>query len=156
MTITLQLIIAAGILLVALAYIQGWRRWQHYRLSQSGSLSAEQMALYQRRMRRALIAFFAGLTLLSLVLLSPLYTYSTRYFSMRVAQHLLLIAYGLNGPVGTQKGPHVVAAQPSLIRSGRRVAAVHGCADARVSKQSTRHASSSCIWSSRSSSTCSC
>lgn len=93
MSILVQLILAAGILLVAITYIQGWRRWQRYRLSQSGSLSPEQMALYQRRMRRALIGFFAGLSLLGVVLLSPLYTYSTRYFSMRVAQHLLLLGW---------------------------------------------------------------
>lgn len=93
MTTVVQLMIAAGILLLAAVYLRGWRRWQQYRLTQGGSLSGAQLALYRRRTRRALAMFFAGLTLLSLVLLSPLYALSSQFFSMRVAQHLLLLAW---------------------------------------------------------------
>ncbi len=93
MSIGLQLLIATGIVLVALTYIRGWRRWQHGHLAQSEETSAEFREAFQRRMRRRMIGFFVGLTLVSVVLLSPLYTFSTQYFSMRVAQHLLMIAW---------------------------------------------------------------
>lgn len=67
----------------AFVYVRGWRRLQEARPPGTPDSS---MA------RRSLFSFMAGLTLLALVVTSPLADYSLRYFSARSLQHMLLVA----------------------------------------------------------------
>ncbi len=78
--------VTAVILGAAIIYLRGWRKLQQYRPDQ-------QSPQFVRATHRALAAFLAGLALLSVALVSPLHTLASQYFSMRVTQHLLLIAW---------------------------------------------------------------
>ena len=79
-----RLAAAAGIFLVGLVYVRGWRRLQAFH---KGPPPADAPAS-----TRSLSFFVAGLALLALALISPLGYLSTQYFSARIAQHMLLIA----------------------------------------------------------------
>lgn len=75
-----RLFVAGLIVAAGYTYVRGRRR-----------LQTEPMA-YAGDDRRSLISFLAGLALLALVVVTPLADLSTRYFSARSLQHMLLVA----------------------------------------------------------------
>lgn len=75
---------AAGIFLVGLVYVRGWRRL--------GAFHDEPPPKDAPASARSLKLFMAGLALLALALISPLGYLSTQYFSARIIQHMLLVA----------------------------------------------------------------
>ena len=75
---------AAGIFLVGLVYLRGWRRLAAFH---AGPPPKEAPAS-----TRSLKLFIAGLVLLAVALISPLGYLSTQYFSARIIQHMLLVA----------------------------------------------------------------
>lgn len=75
---------AAGIFLVGLVYVRGWRRLQDFH---KGPPPKDAPAS-----TRSLKFFIAGLALLAVAFISPLGYLSTQYFSARIVQHMLLVA----------------------------------------------------------------
>ena len=75
---------AAGIFLVGMVYVRGWRRL--------GAFHAGPPPPAAPASARSLKLFIAGLALLALALISPLGYLSTQYFSVRIIQHMLLVA----------------------------------------------------------------
>ena len=79
-----RLLAAAGIFLVGLIYIRGWRRLQAFHKGEPPRDAPASM--------RSLRFFMAGLGLLAVAFISPLGYLSTQYFSARIVQHMLLVA----------------------------------------------------------------
>jgi cytochrome c oxidase assembly factor CtaG len=75
---------AAGIFLVGLVYVRGWRRLQSFH---QGPPPKDAPAS-----ARSLMLFVPGLTLLAVAFVSPLGYLATQYFSARIIQHMLLVA----------------------------------------------------------------
>lgn len=75
---------AAGIFLVGLVYVRGWRRLGAFH---DGPPPKDAPAS-----TRSLRLFIAGMALLAVALISPLGYLSTQYFSARIIQHMLLVA----------------------------------------------------------------
>lgn len=79
-----RVLAAAGIFLVGLTYVRGWRRLQSFH---NGPPPQDAPAS-----SRSLKLFIGGLALLAVALISPLGYLSTQYFSARIIQHMLLVA----------------------------------------------------------------
>lgn len=80
-----QLSVTAVIGAVGVIYVRGWRRLQRYPLANS--------AEFRRATHFAFGRFFIGLILAVIALISPLHALAGQYFSLRVAQNLLLVAW---------------------------------------------------------------
>ena len=82
-----RLFIAAVLIGTAILYMRGWLKLQQY--------SASRRSRYLRQSaRRAAMLFLAGVSIVAIALLSPIYPLASDYFSVRVTQHLLLIGSG--------------------------------------------------------------
>lgn len=75
---------AAGVFLVGLTYVRGWRRLQAFHAGPPPN-NAPASA-------RSLRLFIGGLALLAAAFISPLGYLSTQYFSARIIQHMLIVA----------------------------------------------------------------
>ncbi len=80
----MRLLAAAVVFLAGLLYARGWRRL--------GRFHKERPPKTSPASTRSLVLFVAGLALLAVALISPLGYLSTRYFSARIVQHMLLVA----------------------------------------------------------------
>ena len=103
----LRLLAAAGIFLVAVVYLRGWRRLPRPTPAPIPNHAPDPAS------PRALLLFLGGLALLATALISPLGYLATQYFSARIVQHMMVVASIPSLIMFANPGPALVHGLPA-------------------------------------------
>ena len=103
----LRLLAAAGIFLVAVVYLRGWRGLPRPTPAPIPDHATDPTS------SRALLLFLGGLALLATALISPLGYLATQYFSARIVQHMMVVASIPSLIMFANPGPALVHGLPA-------------------------------------------